>query len=722
MRFDWFLPSPRSAEKGDARLGWGRRVLHGLGPTWAASPLRRVVQTLALVVFFYLFLYVCWPYTATPAFRWANWLPAEVDVETGGVTLLSEQPPDDLPALLAGSVVHVSDAGTGQDEYLGRFEVRSVAEQELALVPVEPLDRKELDRLSTSFGPWTLSESKPGSWPSHYTDDFHAKQTLAAEAFLVLDPLASISAAVAARTWVWSLWCAGAILLICLVVPRGFCAYVCPLGTMIDLFDWAVGRRLVKRRKPTDGWWVQVKYFLLTATLTAALFDVVLSGFALCLRLGLGIDVSATPRFGVLFSGYVGAIPVVTRAMAFVLTPLETGLARGWHQVPAMGAGHVLSLGLFCAILGLGLLRPRFWCKYVCPTGAVFSLANFFRLTERKVEATCTGCRRCVKICPFDAIEPDFSTRTADCTFCQACGGVCPTRSIKFVTRWHGANLKRPLEPKAGESPLRRRGFLATVIGLSAGAYAGMGLFGVARLRGAKPDDGHARPIVRPPGSVPERQFLGLCVRCGECFQACPNDVLQPVGLDQGLERLWTPQVVADWSGCEPSCSNCGQVCPTGAIRPLPLEEKRAARMGLAVVDRNTCLPYAGREECQLCVDECATAGYDAIEFVHTGTEMDASGQPIEGTGFLAPVVLEEKCVGCGLCQTRCYAINSKAKGLLAESAVRVEAGPGKEDRLLRGSYVALRDEEQRKREEERRKLLGESGAGEDYLPDFLKQ
>ena len=84
-------------------------------------------------------------------------------------------------------------------------------------------------------------------------------------------------------------------------------------------------------------------------------------------------------------------------------------------------------------------------------------------------------------------------------------------------------------------------------------------------------------------------------------------------------------------------------------------------------------------------------AGYDAIEFIRHGTKVDAEGNPVEGSGFLAPIVRADKCVGCGLCQTRCYAINVAQKKLIDESAIIIEAGEGKEDRLMRGSYVALR-------------------------------
>lgn len=88
---------------------------------------------------------------------------------------------------------------------------------------------------------------------------------------------------------------------------------------------------------------------------------------------------------------------------------------------------------------------------------------------------------------------------------------------------------------------------------------------------------------------------------------------------------------------------------------------------------------------------------------------------------MLAPVVLPEKCVGCGLCQTRCYAINVKTKHLLNESAIIIQAGPGKDDRVMTGSYLALREEEERRREAERAKQQPEEPETGGYLPDFLK-
>jgi ferredoxin len=476
---------------------------------------------------------------------------------------------------------------------------------------------------------------------------------------------------------------------------------VCPLGTVIDLFDWAIGRRIgrwkLDARKGTRkagreaagaeaeagegseaeagrGWWVHLKYYLLFGCLVAAVG-------------------------GVLVTGFVAAIPVVTRAFLFLVKPLELGIGRGWYLNTGFNAGHVVSVVLFLGVLFLGVFRRRFWCQYVCPSGAIFSLGNLFRATERKVTSSCISCHRCVEVCPFDAIKPDYTTRTADCTLCQTCGGVCPTHAIQFVDRWHRLDSKAPLTGR--ELRPSRRGFLL-------GAAAGVGA-ALAKRAGAA-----GLPVpVRPPGSLPEERFLQACIRCGECFQACPNDVLQPMGFEHGFDGLWTPRVVANWAGCESTCNNCGQVCPTGAIRPLPMEEKRVARMGLAIV-QPTCLPLAGREACQLCVDECRAAGYHAIEFQRVHPILDDQGQPVDGSGFSAPVVLADRCVGCGLCQTRCHVINVKEKKLLASVAIVVEAGPGKEDRIATGSYRALREEEQKQR-------APEPAAADAYLPDFLR-
>ncbi|HUV62909.1 MAG TPA: 4Fe-4S binding protein, partial [Sedimentisphaerales bacterium] len=379
MQLNLFLPKEKN-----------HKALKAMGPTWLASPVRRIAQTVCLLAFMVLFFYVCWPYT-------------------------SEQQ-QDSPLLLP-----------------------------------------------------------------------HA------EFFLLLDPLLSVSAALAARAWVWCLAGAAAVLLVGIVLPRWFCGYICPLGTMIDGFDWLVGRRVTRFRTGAEGWWIHLRYYVLAVVLVGA-------------------------ACGVLLSGFVAAIAVVTRGMLFMFGPVQMGLLKGWYLVPKMNFGHYVSILLFVMVFGLGLLRPRFWCAYVCPTGALLSLGNLLRLTERKVEATCIECGRCLAACSFDAIKPDYSTRALNCTFCQVCGGVCPSHSINFVSRWSNAGLKPASQLAGAQQAFSRRGFLFGSIGaVASGAAAGAAL--------AHERAGYAETFpIRPPGSLPERRFRQQCIRCGECFKVCPNN------------------------------------------------------------------------------------------------------------------------------------------------------------------------------------------------------
>jgi len=537
------------------RRGWSGRgyaLLERIGPVTRASPLRRGVQLVCLLLFLYAFFYVCWPYAAT-------------------------------------------------------------------------------------FGAATFSD----------------KESYPVELFVLIDPLVGLSTAMAGRFLNPATlgWTAG-IVAACWLVPRGFCGYLCPLGTLLDGFDWLVGRRLRRfhlREGSARGGWVNLKYYLLLAVLVAALG-------------------------GVLLSGFVAAIPVLTRGLMFTAARLQLLLLKGpGHLAPVDGTFY-LSIGLFLAVFLLSLLGPRFWCRYVCPSGALFSIGNLLRIGQRKVNETCIDCRRCIEICPFDAIQDDYTTRTADCTFCQTCGGVCPPGAIQFVTRFHREPFQVDGEPLMLSRPLSRRALVAS-------AAAATGTAALVRLSPLAAGPG--KPL-RPPGSVAEDQFLDLCIRCGECFKVCPGPVLHAAGLEYGWEGLWTPVARPTHAGCHQDCNFCTQVCPTGAIQPLDLAAKRRFHMGLASVDTETCLPLRSqdRRDCDVCYVECRQAGYEAIEMREIQIELNPP--PPEGmfselelsemSRIRAPFVQAEACVGCGICEYRCHTRNVVQERVLAHSAIRVSA------------------------------------------------
>ena len=90
-------------------------------------------------------------------------------------------------------------------------------------------------------------------------------------------------------------------------------------------------------------------------------------------------------------------------------------------------------------------------------------------------------------------------------------------------------------------------------------------------------------------------------------MKVCITNGLQPTLLETGLEGIWSPRLVPKIGYCEYRCTLCGQVCPSGAIRRLSIEEKAATKLGLAMIDKGRCLPYAHATPCIVCEEVCPT-------------------------------------------------------------------------------------------------------------------
>lgn len=163
-----------------------------------------------------------------------------------------------------------------------------------------------------------------------------------------------------------------------------------------------------------------------------------------------------------------------------------------------------------------------------------------------------------------------------------------------------------------------RRNFIKI---LTSGIVSGA-VFGTFRI-------GSAKALPRPPASLVEEDFLRFCTRCSRCIDVCPVQALSPASLFDGIVNLGTP--VLDGSKCI-ICMECVRTCPTGAISKVPEEE---VSIGTAVINRDTCLPWAENDYCTSCYDACR---YYAIE-------LDEDDRPL---------VREDLCTGCGACINRC--------------------------------------------------------------------
>jgi ferredoxin-type protein NapG len=152
--------------------------------------------------------------------------------------------------------------------------------------------------------------------------------------------------------------------------------------------------------------------------------------------------------------------------------------------------------------------------------------------------------------------------------------------------------------------------------------------------------------MLRPPGALEEKRFLGACVKCGKCAQACPYKAIRMAGPDAGL-AIGTPHIVAREEPCQ-LCPDlpCAKACPSGAL-DKELNDIGKVRMGTAViVDRENCLSLRGLR-CEVCYRNCPLIDKAiTIETRHndrTGTHT-----------IMEPVVHRDKCVGCGICEKTC--------------------------------------------------------------------
>jgi MauM/NapG family ferredoxin protein len=218
---------------------------------------------------------------------------------------------------------------------------------------------------------------------------------------------------------------------------------------------------------------------------------------------------------------------------------------------------------------------------------------------------------------------------------CLSCTTGCPEDALTFRFKWPAARERR--------FDVGRRAILGGIV-------AGVSLPLLGRLDGRSNQD-PSSSLIRPPGSLPEPEFLDRCQRCGLCMKVCPTNVIQPAFLNAGMAGFWTPTLVMTLGYCEYTCTLCTSVCPTGAIAQLSMREKieTPVRIGSAFIDRGRCLPWNGNAPCIVCEEHCPTSP-KAIYFKNDViTRPDGQTIPIQ-----LPFVDLARCVGCGICENKC--------------------------------------------------------------------
>jgi MauM/NapG family ferredoxin protein len=459
--------------------------------------------------------------------------------------------------------------------------------------------------------------------------------------FFQLDPLIWLSSLLSGHRLIQGFWWALGLLLVTLFLGRIFCGFICPLGTIHHMVSWTKpslkGNRMIKANQRTPGH--RIKYFLLLMLLVGAVMGLNLAGLidpisllfrSLSLAILPAIGTGLKELFDVMAATDIKVLNYMSYAGEALVSPVFG------YGYPAYKTAWFIGL-IFLIILFLNRIRPRFWCRILCPLGALLGIFSRFTILRlEKDQATCTDCKRCSRTCQGAASPmPGQTWENAECLLCFNCFDACPEGALSFRFRW---------SPKSSTWPdMGRRAVLAGLVG-------GISLPLLSNLDAGAHHVSDPR-LIRPPGALPEKDFLQLCQRCGLCMKACPTNVINPTLAEAGMAGFWTPHLIMTQGYCEYTCTLCSSVCPTGAIREISAKEKieRPIIIGVAYVDRGRCLPWSGNGPCIVCQELCPTSP-KAI-YLRKEVVVDLRHAPVLGD---VPYVDLKTCVGCGICENKC--------------------------------------------------------------------
>jgi len=350
-----------------------------------------------------------------------------------------------------------------------------------------------------------------------------------------------------------------ALLVATALVGRFFCSYVCPLGAILDFLDPLLFRRVKRRTLEADARLRNVKYVVLIVFIAAAL-----AGSSLVYLLDPIALLTRTYTLA-LFPPFVGLVNLVLDAVRPVAEAMR------WMNIATLSYAQpvfymsLVTFVIFAGIIALGRLAPRFWCRYLCPLGALLSLVSPLGRLRREVGPECRPAARARRRAPWARRQTRAAPRSRSASSAERVWRM-PQDVIAFPAspRWLSEGVTFPpgsVTPRLSVLRGRRRGN-----GLRC---EGVAVRGPAGQAAAHPAAG------RPPRERFPRDLHSL----RRVHEVLPHQhpAAHPVG--ERFGGLWTPKLDLRFAACEQECNVCGKVCPTQAIRSLTLEEKTHAKV-----------------------------------------------------------------------------------------------------------------------------------------------
>ncbi len=223
-----------------------------------------------------------------------------------------------------------------------------------------------------------------------------------------------------------------------LLMKKGFCGWICPIGTVSQCF-WMAGEKVFgksfRMERFTDGALRSLKYILMSLFLVL-------------------IGIAMVPNMMVLFfiTDYYKTADI--RTMNFFV---HMSTATFWVLV-VLGA--------------LSFLYKNFWCRYLCPYGALLGLLSRFGPVKiRRNRGQCSNCGACSRSCPslLDVAKKDVVT-SPECFGCMTCVGSCPSEGALDVTVKLG-KIRRAFKPYIYPIVLILIFYLIIGIGMATGTW-----------------------------------------------------------------------------------------------------------------------------------------------------------------------------------------------------------------------------------------------------------
>ena len=197
---------------------------------------------------------------------------------------------------------------------------------------------------------------------------------------------------------------------------KAFCSWLCPVGTISE-YLWRAGKKILKRNFHLPRWLDLplrgLKYFLLGFFL-----------WAISTMSAVGIRDFMNSPYGLIAD---------VKMLNFFRHIGQTGL---------------IVLGVFVLA---SLFIQNFWCRFLCPYGALLGLTSWLSPTRiRRNTETCIDCSKCAKACPAGLpVDKLVQIRSVECTGCLECVAVCPAQDALAMSLPDlvAGNSKKPAIP-----------------------------------------------------------------------------------------------------------------------------------------------------------------------------------------------------------------------------------------------------------------------------------